>query len=417
MPSNPLVDCKAAILAVALFSGTDVRRTLQLSIGVCRSWQQILSIKVSPILWKLHAAETADRDHKLLINAASKNLPHLVDILLTKFIVLPSDIAASAAHFLPSVSAADAASMADAASVALETSVSEEFRANEPLMKAQPLKGVADVDKRTPLMFMARFGHVDIARRLIVLGCDVNAKDNIISVGSTALHRAAEAGHLEMCQLLIDSGADVFAKDDSNWTPLFNSIHKGHLQCAELLVKNMFGEAAQKNEEIKSAAKYFVDFSDENGCTILHHAALSGNVPVWNFAFNLIDVSAEEKIKILMKTAEPVKSTVLHSAALSGSSQMVATIIKAFGVKISEVINAKDSDGDTALILAGRNGYAQSVKELLAAGADDSIRNDKGETVLDATHSKASKTSEGKIFADTARVIHNHQKSCGGFCC
>ena len=45
-------------------------------------------------------------------------------------------------------------------------------------------------------------------------------------------------------------------------------------------------------------------------------------------------------------------------------------------------VGARDSNGSTALLLSARNGNTAIVKGLLAAGADATVANNKGRTVL-----------------------------------
>lgn len=79
-----------------------------------------------------------------------------------------------------------------------------------------------DYIDRTPLTIAAEMGSIEIARRLIGAGADVNAH-NEPKIGDTALHRAAENGTLEMVQLLLVAGADPTIKGWMWITPLGNA--------------------------------------------------------------------------------------------------------------------------------------------------------------------------------------------------
>jgi ankyrin repeat protein len=65
---------------------------------------------------------------------------------------------------------------------------------------------------RTPLMVAARTGNVDAIKVLLDHGADVNAKETLR--GTTALMWAADEGHAPAIQLLIERGADIKAKSD-----------------------------------------------------------------------------------------------------------------------------------------------------------------------------------------------------------
>jgi ankyrin repeat protein len=79
------------------------------------------------------------------------------------------------------------------------------------------LKGGGDANEhlplgRTPLMAAARTGNVDAIRVLIDHGADVNAKETLR--GTTPLMWAADEGHAAAIQLLIQRGADIKARSD-----------------------------------------------------------------------------------------------------------------------------------------------------------------------------------------------------------
>ena len=65
---------------------------------------------------------------------------------------------------------------------------------------------------RTPLMIAARTGNVDAIKTLLDNGADVNAKET--QRGTTPLMWAADEGHSAAVQLLIERGADIKAKSN-----------------------------------------------------------------------------------------------------------------------------------------------------------------------------------------------------------
>ena len=79
------------------------------------------------------------------------------------------------------------------------------------------LKAGADANEhlplgRTPIMAAARTGNVDAIKVLIDHGADVNAKETLR--GTTPLMWAADEGHAPAIQLLIQHGADIKARSD-----------------------------------------------------------------------------------------------------------------------------------------------------------------------------------------------------------
>jgi len=79
------------------------------------------------------------------------------------------------------------------------------------------LKAGADANEqlplgRTPLMVASRTGNVDAIKVLLDHGADVNAKETLR--GTTPLMWAADEGHAEAIQLLLQHGADIKAQSD-----------------------------------------------------------------------------------------------------------------------------------------------------------------------------------------------------------
>jgi ankyrin repeat protein len=65
---------------------------------------------------------------------------------------------------------------------------------------------------RTPLMLASRTGSVEAMKVLLDRGADVNAKETLR--GTTALMWAADEGHADAIRLLVERGADVKARSD-----------------------------------------------------------------------------------------------------------------------------------------------------------------------------------------------------------
>ena len=70
--------------------------------------------------------------------------------------------------------------------------------------------------KRYPLHAASEKGQVEVVKKLIQAGGDVNEQTEY---GSTALHAASENGHLEVITALLTAGADTTIKSNSGRTP------------------------------------------------------------------------------------------------------------------------------------------------------------------------------------------------------
>jgi ankyrin repeat protein len=85
----------------------------------------------------------------------------------------------------------------------------------------------------TCLHVAASFGKLDIVKRLVEMGADVNAYGGTADGGP--LHRAASDGHLDVVQYLLGRGAALDVSEPER-NPLFGAIYGGHTAIAKLLV-------------------------------------------------------------------------------------------------------------------------------------------------------------------------------------
>ncbi|HLE51571.1 MAG TPA: ankyrin repeat domain-containing protein [Anaerolineales bacterium] len=83
-----------------------------------------------------------------------------------------------------------------------------------------------------PLHSAVAHRHLEIARRLVAAGADVNAKQ---ADDFTPLHEAAQNGQLEMAELLLEAGAQVNPRKADGKSPLGLALEYGHTQVADLL--------------------------------------------------------------------------------------------------------------------------------------------------------------------------------------
>jgi ankyrin repeat protein len=85
----------------------------------------------------------------------------------------------------------------------------------------------------TWLHVAASLGQLEIVKRLVDMGADVNAVGGL--EGSTPLHLAAAAGHLDIAKYLLSHGATLDASAPEN-NPLFGAIYGGHTEMVKLLM-------------------------------------------------------------------------------------------------------------------------------------------------------------------------------------
>ena len=75
-------------------------------------------------------------------------------------------------------------------------------------------------------------GHIDLVKKMLSYGADVNAKNN---GGNTPLHLASYEGYTEIVKLLLEHGADVNAKNNYGETSLYWASSNGYSAIVKLL--------------------------------------------------------------------------------------------------------------------------------------------------------------------------------------
>jgi hypothetical protein len=91
-----------------------------------------------------------------------------------------------------------------------------------------------DVYRNTPLIYAARYGHVEVVRVLLEGGANI---ESATACWTTAVHLAAYSGHLDVCRLLLDWEAKVEPLNKWQYTPLHYAAMWGHLSVVKLLVE------------------------------------------------------------------------------------------------------------------------------------------------------------------------------------
>ena len=201
-------------------------------------------------------------------------------------------------------------------------------------------------------------GHFALVRLLLEKGVDVNSAD---SSDNTLLHYAAAYGQASVAELLMAAGAERNSLNMWKLSPLFISMLKSHLLCAELLLTGGHVDVNQRDSE---------------GRTLLMHAVSSKTDSIEG-CMKQVDFLLRQRIQADVHTAETSKQrTVLHIfAALphANAEQDEALLKRLLDAGASADINRQDSDGYTPLALAVQAGNAPVVDMLLRHGADKGL--------------------------------------------
>jgi ankyrin repeat protein len=239
------------------------------------------------------------------------------------------------------------------------------------LLEAKTAKGWA------ALMFAARKGHLEHVRLLLQHGADVNA---VNCNGCNALMTAVHTADTAVAQLLLDHGADANATDLEGHNALFKATLGGNVSMMELLVQHGLSATTVDNlgqtlliiaahRGHTAVAEWLlqrgvaVNAVENEGFTALHSACVS----------NVCDNAA--MVELLLANGADVNQcargehAALEAAADSGNVHC-ARVLTAAGANV----NHSDSDGITSLHVAATAQHSAIVQLLLEHGATAVIK-------------------------------------------
>ena len=229
----------------------------------------------------------------------------------------------------------------------------------ELLLDAKADPNAALLSGETPLMTAVDKGNLDAARALLEHGADVNLKES--RGGQTALMWAVANKYPEIVKLLVEHGADVRARSNGNFTPLLFAAQQGDVESGRALLQ----AGADVNES-----------RNKDRMTALMVAAASGHK---EFSVFLLDeganpgLIAESGYTALHYAASDEKGAELVKALLDHGANPNARTTKDSRPNTTSGVSLK---GATPLFLAASRGNVETVRALVAGGADPFITTD-----------------------------------------
>jgi uncharacterized protein len=233
------------------------------------------------------------------------------------------------------------------------------------LLEAHANPNAALLSGETPLMAAIDHGNADAAALLLAHGADVNARES--KGGQTALMWAVADRASALVTLLLGHGADPRARSKGGFTPLLFAAQQGNVDSGRLLLQagadaNDRSSTDRKTALIIAAASGHTEFAgllldngadpdlnDDAGFTAMHYAALD------------------------RRGADIVRTLIAHHASLNPRTTKDSREYVYAGVNLA---------GATPLFFAASRGNVDTVRALLAAGADPFMTTDKGSAPL-----------------------------------
>nr|XP_022316497.1 transient receptor potential cation channel subfamily A member 1-like [Crassostrea virginica] len=231
----------------------------------------------------------------------------------------------------------------------------------------------------TPLHSSAINGDLDIAVTLLSHEATVNVRDQD---SFTPVHRACLFNRHEVLNALMKKGGDINMKTKDGMTPLILACSKGLLETVDFLLNNG-AQISQADNLMRNALHWAVENAhlevllyllkksdsvmleamDHQEQTIMHYAAKLGNVAI---------LQALIHQECTLDTRDMEGRTPLHVASEHDNEAAVEVLYHASNSEL----NDGDSDGQTPLLMAVKEGHYNSVKVLLSLGADIANRDE-----------------------------------------
>lgn len=175
---------------------------------------------------------------------------------------------------------------------------------------------------------------------------------------------------IPMVLILVAAGvysAGKLFKDSS----LYSDFVLGAEETTPLMLAAFEGDVEKAEELLKEGAD--VNAADASGWTALHHSV---------YSYDEEELNKDMVALLLQYGADPMKEdsegdTPVHALASSGEKELLTTILKK-GIDV----NAVNGYGDSLLISAVYSDDPETVKALLAAGADSDIKDAGDRTAL-----------------------------------
>ena len=277
----------------------------------------------------------------------------------------------------------------------------------------------------TPLLYAARHNQLEVAKRLIAAGADVNAKE---ANGIWPLLMAISNDNMAVAHYLLEHGSNVNGSDWYGRSPLWEAVNVRNLYVHNAtfkngidrapvleLIRSLIDAGADVNARTKETPPFrhflleitgSLEWVDFTGQTPFLTAALAGDVTVMKL---LLAHGANPRIDTYHGTSPLMAAAgvnwVLAQTWTEGPDQLLEAV--KLCVDLGMDVNQRNSMGITALQGAANRGSDDIVRFLVAHGADLTVQDNEHRSALDwskgvflATHPPQPKPSTMALLTD-----------------
>ena len=229
------------------------------------------------------------------------------------------------------------------------------------LVRAGANVKAANREGATPLWLASIGGDADIVSALVEAGADPNEK---LPLGRSPLMVASRTGKIEAMKVLIDRGADVNAKDTlRGTTPIMWAADEGHAAAIKLLIDRGADINAKSSPAERGRGPALGKSGDPRRAVAALGAAVAAGQPIPGLG-QLGGLNGSPRSTTGRGGA---RGGGAEGAGAAGVDQNDDAAVQAFGGRGPA---PKDGGALTPLVFATRANDLESVKVLLAAGAD-----------------------------------------------
>jgi|GEM_PF-2933247 ankyrin repeat protein len=262
---------------------------------------------------------------------------------------------------------------------------------------------------------------------LVAQGADVNAVDRY---GQTLLMKQAQFGNADLVRVLAENGADLRATDADGFTAVDLAVKCGQTNAIALLLelgaqpsslapppRGTIG-GVLLDEQDRPLPRIFLRCSAGEEAKMLDPLAFTE--PDGSFRFDRLE-PGEYDVRIISATgillsatlAEPdsaVTNAVLRCARAEAVDIALGLHLQVDSPYVAEVLkagadaNRTNAHGQTALMIATENGYADSVQALLDAGAEVNAADPEGATALHLACRRGDTNIAARLIAAGAKL-------------